>query len=170
MMEQEWRLFGVGGGGWRINLLNALWWMWWFTVTRRPPFLADDVILQHPCHIFGVAVGSCAACCSDHMDLAPSCVCLAALSRLSLGPPLLHKGSRVVVFKRRIWFAVECITGMGIVNEIQWLAPLLSVVPFRLRMPRGHRRRHTRALPIPRIRCLYLGILLLKWLRQWELF
>lgn len=127
-------------------------------MTRRPPFLADDVILQHPCHIFGVAVGSCAACCSpvccrcsDHMDPAPSCVCLAALSRLSLAPPLLHKGSRVVVFKRRIWFPVECITGMGIVNEIQWLAPLLSVVPFRLRMPRGNRRRHTQDLPIHRI-------------------
>lgn len=40
------------------------------------------------------------------------------------GPPLLHKGFKVVVFKRRIWFPVECITGMGIVNEIQWLAPL----------------------------------------------
>lgn len=101
-----------------------------FAVTRRPPFLADDVILHRPCHILGVAVGSCAACCSPvccrcshHMDPLPSCVCLAALSRLSLAP-LLHRGSRVVVFKRRIWFPVECITGMGRVNEIQWLAPL----------------------------------------------
>lgn len=123
-MEQEWRWFGGGG----INLWNVLWWMWWFTVSRRPPFLADDVILHHPCHIFGVAVGSCAACCSPvccrrsgHTEPAPSCVCLAAFSRLSLGP-LLHKGSRVVVFKRRIWFLLEHITGM--VNEIQWLAPL----------------------------------------------
>lgn len=101
-------------------------------MTRRPPFLADDVILQHPCHIFGVAVGSCAACCSPvcccrshHTDPAPSSVCLAALSRLSLGP-LLHKGSRVVVFKRRIWFLVDCIPGMGAVNEIQWLPPLFK--------------------------------------------
>lgn len=41
----------------------------------------------------------------------------------------------------------------------------LSVVPFRLRMPRSQRRRHTRALTISRIRCLYLGILFLKVLQ-----
>lgn len=35
-----------------------------FTVMKRPPFFfLDDVILHHPCHIFRVAVGSCAACC-----------------------------------------------------------------------------------------------------------
>lgn len=97
------------------------------SVSRRPPFLADDVMPHHPCHIFGVPFGSGAACCSpvccpDQMHPAPSCVCPAAPSRLPLGPPpLLHKGSRVLVFKRGVGFLVECTAGMGVVNEIQWL-------------------------------------------------
>lgn len=54
-------------------------------------FSLDDVTLHHPCHIFWVAAGSWAACCSpvcclcsDHMDPALSC-----LSTLHPSLPLL---------------------------------------------------------------------------------
>lgn len=59
--------------------------LWWGVL-----LFLDDVILHHPCHIFWVAVGSSAACCSpvccrcwDHMD--PALSCLSSLY-LSLPP------------------------------------------------------------------------------------